>query len=157
MEIKIPIRFQEDLTAYALNIAYPIEHGEPATFEEACESKDRDSWLAAMKDEICSLMKNNTCRLVDKPPGQKVIGCRWIFKKKLEIPGVEFARFKARVVSKGFSQTEGIDYHDIFSLVVKHSSIRIMLSYVAMYNLDLEQLDIKIVFLHSSLEEVIYM
>ena len=91
-----------------------------------------------MKDEMCSLMKNNTWRLVDKPPGQKVIGCRWIFKKKPEILGVESTRFKARVVAKEFSQTEGIDYHDIFSPVVKHSSIRIMLSCVAMYNLELE-------------------
>ena len=91
-----------------------------------------------MKDEMCSLMKNNPLRLVDKPPGQKVIGCRWILKKKPEILGVESTRFKARVVAKEFSQTEGIDYHDIFSPVVKHSSIRIMLSCVAMYNLELE-------------------
>jgi hypothetical protein len=32
-------------------------------------------------------------------------------------------RFKARLVAKGFSQILGVDYNDVFSPVVKHSSI----------------------------------
>ena len=56
-----------------------------------------------------------------------------------------------------FSQVEGVNCHDIFSPVVKHSSIRLLLACVAMLDLELEQLDVKIAFLHRSLDEIIYM
>ena len=88
-----------------------------------------------MKEEITSLYKINTWKLIDKPLDKKVIGCKWVFKKKSSIPGDESARYKARVVAKGFSQVEGVDYHDIFSLVVKHSSIRLLVACVAMFDL----------------------
>lgn len=59
-----------------------------------------------------------------KPPeGQKIVGCKWVYKKKDGIPGVEDARYKARLVAKGFTQREGIYFNEVFSPVVKHSSI----------------------------------
>ena len=80
------------------------------------------------------------------------------FSRKISgIPSVESARYKARVVAKGFSQVEGVKYHDIFSLVVKHSSIRLSLAYVALFDIELEQLDVKTSFLHGNFEELIYM
>jgi hypothetical protein len=69
----------------------------------------------------------------------------------------EASRFKARLVAKGFSQIPGIDYNDVFSLVVKYSSIRALLGIVAMHDVKLEQLDVKTTFLHDDLEEEIYM
>uniref|UniRef100_A0A803PJ67 Integrase catalytic domain-containing protein n=1 Tax=Cannabis sativa TaxID=3483 RepID=A0A803PJ67_CANSA len=69
------------------------------------------------------------------------------------IPGVEKTRFKARVVTRGFSQRKGVDYNEIFSSVVKHTSIRLMLSIVAINDLELEQLDVNTTFLHGDLEE----
>ena len=71
--------------------------------------------------------------MVDKPFGKRIIGCKWVFKKNYGIPSVESTRYKARMVTKGFSQVEGVDYCDIFSPVVKHSSIRLLLAYVAMF------------------------
>ena len=52
---------------------------------------------------------------------------------------------------------EGIDYHDIFSLVVKLLFLRIVLALVAMLDLELEQLDVKMTFLHGDLDEEIFM
>lgn len=79
-----------------------------------------------------------------------------IFKRKPSIPKVELARFKAKVVAKGYSQIKGIDYHEVFSPMVKHTSIRLVLVMVALYDLELEQLDVKTVFFHCNLEEKIY-
>jgi hypothetical protein len=64
---------------------------------------------------------------------------------------------KPRLVAKGYSQKEGIDFHEIFSPVVKLVSIRVMLALVALLDLELEQLDVKTTFLHGDLDEDIYM
>ena len=58
---------------------------------------------------------------------------------------------------KGFAQKKGIDFDEIFSPVVKTTSIRTILSLVAAEDLYLEQLDVKTTFLHGDLEEEIYM
>ena len=58
---------------------------------------------------------------------------------------------------KGYSQRKGIDYAETFSLVVKLTSIRILLSIVASENFHLEQMDVKTVFLHGDLDKEIYM
>ncbi|GJS37168.1 transposable element [Tanacetum coccineum] len=76
---------------------------------------------------------------------------------KIGLPGSNIIRFKARLVAKGYSQKEGIDYNEIFSPVIRHTSIRVLLSLVAHHDLELEQLDVKTAFLHGDLEEEIYM
>ena len=63
----------------------------------------------------------------------------------------------ARLVAKGFTQREGIDFNEIFSPVVKHTSIRMLLSLVCKINLELELMDVKTAFLHGDLEETILM
>jgi ATP-binding cassette subfamily B (MDR/TAP) protein 1 len=87
---------------------------------------------------------------VQLPKGKKTVRYKWIFRRKEE-------RYKARLVAKGYSQIPSIDFNDVFSPVVKHSSIRTLLSIVAMHDYELEQLDVKTGFLHGELEEVIYM
>ena len=61
------------------------------------------------------------------------------------------------MVAKSYSQTESVDFNEVFSPVVKHTSIRVLLAMVAWFNLELEQLDVKIAFLHGELEEQIFM
>ena len=68
---------------------------------------------------------------------------------------MEDARFKERLVAKYFMQKKGIYYNDIFSPVVKHSSIRVLQALVAKFDLELQQLDVKTAFLHGDLEETI--
>ncbi|GJQ92982.1 retrovirus-related pol polyprotein from transposon TNT 1-94 [Tanacetum coccineum] len=154
--VKAPTRFG-DYVAYALQVAEEVESLEPATYREAITSKDSDMWIAAMGEEIESLHKNKTWELVQLPERRKVVGCKWVFKMKTGLPGSNIVRFKARLVAKGYSQKEGIDYNEIFSPVVRHTSIRVLLSLVAHHDLELEQLDVKTAFLHGDLEEEIYM
>ncbi|KAK1685888.1 hypothetical protein QYE76_046736 [Lolium multiflorum] len=135
-----------------------VEHDtEPATYTEAVASIDRMKWISAMQEEMQSLHKNGTWDVVPLPKQKKVVRCKWIFKRKEGLSPNEPPRFKARLVAKGFSQIPGIDYNDVFSPVVKHSSIRAFFGIVAMHDLELERLDVKTAFLHGELEEEIYM
>eukprot|EP00253_Pinus_taeda_P018477 PITA_18477 len=109
-----------------------------------------------MKDEMMALNKNGTWDLVELPKGRKIVGCKWVFKLKRGVNDTE-DRYKARLVAKGFSQKAGIEFHDIFSPVVKIVSIRIVLALVALLDLELQQLDVKTAFLHGDLDEEIYM
>ena len=116
-----------DLVCYALNAAEDVQDSEPRNFKEAFESKVSKYWLKAVNEEMDSLEKNQNWKLVKLPKHQRVVGCKWIFEKNEGIPGVEGVRYKARLVAKGFTQVEGIDYNEIFSPVVKHCSIRILM------------------------------
>ena len=93
--------------------------------------------------------------LTELPAGKRALLNKWVFRIKTEPDGKR--RFKARLVVKGYSQRKGIDYAEIFSPVVKLTSIRIMLSIVASKNLYLEQMDVKTTFLHGDLDKEIYM
>lgn len=135
-----------------------MEHdSEPATYNETVVSGNRVKWLSAMQEEMQSLEKNDTWDVVPLPKQKKAVLCKWIFKKKEGLSPNEPMRFKTRLVAKCFSQISGIDYNDVFSPVVKHSSIRIFFGIVAMYDLELEQLDVKTAFLHVEFEKEIYM
>ncbi|KAG8500752.1 hypothetical protein CXB51_002776 [Gossypium anomalum] len=158
-EIKPPKKYAEaDLVAYALNVAEDIDaNQEPSNYSEAISCEDSEKWMFAMQEEMESLHKNKTWDLVKLPKGKKTVLCKWVFKKKEGTPGVEEPKYKARLVAKGYSQVPGVDFTDVFSPVVKHSSIRALLGIVAMHDLELEQLDVKTAFLHGELEEDIYM
>ena len=99
-----------------------------------------------------SLHKNERWDMVRLPKGKKSIRCKWVFKKKEGTVGFENAKYKARLVAKHYSQIPGVDFTDIFSPMVKHSSIRALLGIVAFQDYELEQLDVKNAFLHGELE-----
>ena len=147
-----------DIVHYAFNCAEQVENNnEPSTYTEAIGSGDREKWVSAMQEEMQSLEKNGTWDVVRLPMKKKTVRCKWIFKRKEGLSPSEPPRYKARLVAKGFSQIPGVDYNDVFSPVVKHSSIRTFFGIVAMHDLELEQLDMKTAFLHGELEEEIYM
>ncbi|GKB79940.1 retrotransposon protein, putative, ty1-copia subclass, partial [Tanacetum coccineum] len=127
------------------------------TYQEVVACEDSFKWKAAMKEEMNSLRKNKTWELVDHPARKKLVSCKWIFKIKEGIKGVQKPRYKTRLVARGFIQRAGIDYNEVFSPVVRHTSIRVILALTACKDYELEQLDVKTAFLHGNLEEVIYM
>ena len=105
---------------------------------------------------MASLHKNEAWDLVELSAGRKPIGSKWVFKKKKNAEG-KVEKYKARLVAKGYSQVSGIDFGDIFSLVAKVTSIRLLLSFVAAFDFEVEHMDVKTAFLHGDLEEEIYM
>lgn len=75
-------------------------------------------WKAAIKVEYQALLHNKTWEMVPYEEGIHVVGCKWVFKTKLSSVG-SLQKYKARLVVKGFQQTSGLDYFDMFSPVVK--------------------------------------
>ncbi|RVW62119.1 Retrovirus-related Pol polyprotein from transposon TNT 1-94 [Vitis vinifera] len=138
-----------------LNYLLLTDGGEPECYDEALQDENSSKWELAMKDEMDSLLGNQTWELTELPVGKKALHNKWVYRIKNEHDGSK--RYKARLVVKGFQQKEGIDYTEIFSPVVKMSTIRLVLGMVAAENLHLEQLDVKTAFLHGDLEEDLYM
>lgn len=139
----------------SVNYILLTENGEPDRYTEAVKAKDSRQWENAMKEEMSSLKKNKTWVLVKLPQNKRALQNKWVFRVKEEHDGSK--RYKARLVVKGFQQKKGVDYDEIFSPVVKMTTIRLVLSIVAAENLHLEQLDVKTAFLHGDLNEDIYM
>ena len=107
------------------------------------------------KDEMDSLLGNQTWELTKLPVGKKVLHNKWVYRIKNEHDSSK--RYSARLAVKGFQQKKGIDYLEIFSPVVKMSIIRLVLGMVVAENLHLEQLNVKMAFVYGDLEEDIYM
>lgn len=99
---------------------------------------NNDKWTDAAEKQMTSLKKNHTWSLIDRPKDQKANFCIKIFKRKPGIVGVESPSYKARLVTKGYSQKKGIDYQKMFAPVVKHVSIRYLLYIVVHFNMELQ-------------------
>ena len=109
-----------------------------------------------MDEEYRSLMVNDTWDLIPLPKGRKLVRCKWVYRTKYASDG-SVERLKRRLVAKGFSQVEGIEYNETFAPVAKINSIRLVLSLEALHNWEVQQMDVKYTFLHGDSHEEIYM
>jgi hypothetical protein len=125
---------------------------EPSTFEEASKHK---VWKDAMIEEYDSILKNDVWAMVPRLRGKSMVTSKWIYKIKHTIDG-SVEKFKARFVAHGFSQKERIDYDEIFAPVARYTSIRIIISLVAIFGWKLHQMDVKTAFLNSEVEQEVY-
>jgi hypothetical protein len=128
----------------------------PSNLKEALASPDAIFWKEAVNDEMDSLISNKTWKLVELPLGCKTIGCKWVLRKKLKSDGI-IDKFKARLVAKGFKQKADLAFFDTFSLVIRITSIRLLIAIAAIHDLKIHQMDVKTSFLNGDLEEEIYM
>ncbi|KAL2230632.1 UNVERIFIED_CONTAM: Retrovirus-related Pol polyprotein from transposon RE2 [Sesamum indicum] len=133
-------------------LGYPIMN-EPQSYIQACKDQH---WVDAMNQELRALADNQTWVLTSLPPGKRTIGSRWVYKVKLKPDGT-VDRYKARLVAKGYNQIEGIDYLDSFFPVAKSVTVCLLLSLATSKSWPLLQLDVNNAFLHSHLEEDVYM
>jgi hypothetical protein len=125
---------------------------EPSCFTEAV---DDPNWVQAMDNEMQSIYKNGTWELATLPPGQKIIGLKWVFKLKKNADG-EVVKHKARLVAKGYVQQQGVDFDEVFAPVARLDTIRIILALAANRGWQVHHLDVKIAFLNGELEEEVY-
>jgi hypothetical protein len=107
---------------------------EPITLQDAL---DDPNWRRVMPLEYEALQDNRTWHLVAPRKGMNVIDCRWVYKVKRRADGT-IERYKAQLVAKGFKQRYGVDYKDTFSLVVKPTIIRLVVSLAISQNWSLK-------------------
>nr|GEW64048.1 ribonuclease H-like domain, reverse transcriptase, RNA-dependent DNA polymerase [Tanacetum cinerariifolium] len=105
----------------------PLAEDEPKNYKEA--SSDQ-KWIEAMKVELDFINRNNTWELTTLPKGHKAIGLKWVFKTKKDANG-NIIKHKARLVAKGYIQDHGIDFKEVFALVARMETIRLLLAIAA--------------------------
>jgi hypothetical protein len=119
------------------NFDLSITDDDSIIVKEAVNSYDSKLWKKAMVEEMDALDKNEAWDIVEFPAGRKSIGSKWLFKKNFNAEG-KVEKYKARLVEKGYSRVEGIEFGEIFSLVAKLTSIRFILSIVVAFDLEVE-------------------
>nr|GEZ14179.1 putative ribonuclease H-like domain-containing protein [Tanacetum cinerariifolium] len=93
--------------------------------------------------------------LVDLPHGKRAIGTKWVYRNKKDERGI-VVRNKARLVTQGHTQEEGIDYEEFFAPVARIKAIRLFLAYVSFMGFMVYQMDVKSAFLYGTIEEKVY-
>ena len=126
------------------------------TVHEAKQADKWDQWYRAMNDEVKALQENETGDLERPPTEGDIIPGKWVYKVKLG-PGGQVDKYKARYVTKGFKQVEGLDYFETFAPTCKPETFRILLQLSAKQGHVMHQFDVKTVFLHSPIEEEVYL
>ncbi|GKC32579.1 retrovirus-related pol polyprotein from transposon TNT 1-94, partial [Tanacetum coccineum] len=99
--------------------------------------------------------KNQTWELTDLPEGKNVISLKWIFKTKYLVDG-SVQKYKARLVVRGFTQQQGIDYEETFAPMARFETVRIILEIAAQNQWKIYQFDVKSAFLNGDLKEEVY-
>jgi len=133
-----------------------VEAG-PSSVQDAMESKEKSEWKAAIVEEISNLERLKTWTVVDRvPDGHKPITSRLVLQRKLNADGGH-DRYKARLVAHGFKQQPGVDFVRTYAPLVSMSTVRLVLSFAAVRDYEIHQLDVVTAFLESRLKEEIYL
>ena len=136
----------------ALQVTHDYTVIEPPPFAIAAKHLQ---WVATTDDEFKSLQQQKTWSLVPRPANKNIVTCKWVYKLKRNNDG-SIARYKARLVARGYLQQYGLDYEETFSPVLKPATVRLLLALVVNQNWELRQLDISNTFLHGFLKEEVY-
>lgn len=128
----------------------------PLTIDDIKGRHDEAQWVQAIQSELDSMKKHGVWTECTTRPPKDPVSSKWVFKIKYKEDG-SIAKYKARLCARGFSQKADIDYSETFSPVIRHTSLRILLSVAAEKDLEIEQADVETAFLLPDLDEEVYM
>ncbi|KMQ86904.1 retrovirus-related pol polyprotein from transposon tnt 1-94 [Lasius niger] len=133
-----------------------IQIREPQNLEEAFSSPQSDEWIQAVEEELSNLERLETWEVVEPLVGKVCIDSKWVFKLKRDTSG-KIARYKARLVARGFNQKEGIDYDQTYAPVARFAIVRFLLAMSVTFGWLTRHIDIKSAYLNGHLKEELYM
>jgi Reverse transcriptase (RNA-dependent DNA polymerase)/Integrase core domain len=155
-------------------------NGDPLDFSSAMR-QNYTNWYPAIQSELKSLLDTKCFEITFLPPGRTAIGCRWVFKRKMEskpigedslehssasegdgyslIPVKDriHTRYKARLVAKGFEQQYGIDYWNTSSPTPRITTFRLLVALASFFKWEIHQVDVVTAFLNAPLDVETYM
>jgi len=128
-------------------------HVLPKTFKDIAKllADSKKRWLEFCLEELKSLKDKDVYEIVDLPKRRKAVKNYWVYNIKPN------GCYQSRLVAKGFSQVKGIDFDELFSLVVCYKTARLLLAIAALENLDIQSINVKTAYLYGNLNEEIYM
>jgi len=128
-------------------------HVLPKTFKNVAKlpADSKKRWLESCLEELKSLKDRDVYEIVDLPKRRKAVKNCWVFNIKPD------GRYRSHLVAKGFSQVEGIDFDELFFLVVCYETVQLLLAIAALEDLDIQSIDVKTAYLYGDLDEEIYM
>ena len=129
----------------------------PTSYRDAVDDPEwGELWQEAVDSEIEALAANRTWESKVPPVGVNIVTSKWVFNVKYNNDDT-INKFKARLVARGFTQRQGVDFEDTFAPTVRHDTLRLFLAVVCQEDLDCEQIDVNNAFTESVLKESIYM
>nr|GFA93227.1 putative ribonuclease H-like domain-containing protein [Tanacetum cinerariifolium] len=129
-----------------------LSQEEPKRIHQALKDP---SWIEVMQEELLQFKMQKVWILVDLPYGKRAISTKWVSRNKKDERGTVI-RNKARLVSQGHTQEEGIDYEEVLAPVARIEAIRLFLAYASFIGFLVYQIDVKSVFLYDTIEEEVY-
>ena len=125
------------------------------SYDEAIGGPQKEEWINATIKEIAGLVENDTFAPAVLPPGRSAVGGKFVHKIKRYGDGT-IDKFKTRLVARGFTQREGIDYDEVYSPVAKYSTIRWIVSLLTNPKVKARQTDAPQAYLKGGLDQEIY-
>ncbi|GJU63724.1 putative ribonuclease H-like domain-containing protein [Tanacetum coccineum] len=145
-------RRQLDTDGEMCMFALTVSRTEPKNIKEAMADS---AWIEAMQEELHQFDRLDVWELVDRPLCKNVINLKWLWKNKRDEEQTVI-RNKSRLVAKGYSQQEGIDFEESFAPVARLEAVRLFIAYAAHKSFPIYQMDVKTTFLNGPLKEEVY-
>jgi hypothetical protein len=151
---------EEDLLFARIMAEYSLTSlgtgGEPQTLKEALNHADEaPKWRAAVQAELDQIEKLGTWEIMEAPTNANIVSSKYVFRYKRDEHG-HIAKYKARLVARGFTQKFGIDYFDTRVWIVRWETIRNLLAQAAARGSVIHQADVKNAYLNAEIKEDIY-
>ena len=151
---------EEDLLFAGIMAEYSLTSlgtgGEPQTLKEALNHTDEaPKWRAAVQAELDQIEKLGTWEIMEAPTDANIVSSKYVFRYKRDEHG-HIAKYKARLVARGFTQKFGIDYFDTRVWIVRWETIRNLLAQAAARGSVIHQADVKNAYLNAEIKEDIY-
>nr|GEV39302.1 putative ribonuclease H-like domain-containing protein [Tanacetum cinerariifolium] len=119
------------------------------------QALEDESWVDAMQEELLQFQIQKVWILTDLPFRKKSVGTKWVYRIKKDERGV-VVRNKARLVSQGHREEEGIDYDEVFAPVARIEAKSIFLAFASYMDFIVYQMDVKSAFLYGTIDEEVY-